>query len=143
MSAMRLTAELFIHNDGTAATIGKVNNRLLPTQITDTNGNYIQIAYKWETNFPGMAINYIVDTLGRVIQFNYGQWPAPTSTSLSSISTPAGTITFGYQSVTMNYSFLTRGCGRECAREFLRGQQRDDSCAANLQLQLFGLRNGL
>jgi RHS repeat-associated protein len=95
------------YNDGTAATIGKVNNRLLPTQITDTNGNYIQIAYKWETNFPGIAINYIVDTLGRVIQFNYGQWPAPTSTSLSSITTPAGTITFGYQSVTMNYSFPT------------------------------------
>ena len=94
------------YNDGTAATIGKVNNRLLPTQITDTNGNYIQVAYKWETNFPGIAINYIVDTLGRVIQFNYGEWPAPTSTSLSSITTPAGTITFGYQSVTMNYSFL-------------------------------------
>ena len=48
------------YNDGTAATIGKVNNRLLPTQITDTNGNYIQVAYKWETNFPGIAINYIV-----------------------------------------------------------------------------------
>src|SRR6185503_15056956 len=95
------------YNDGTAATIGKVNNRLLTTQITDTNGNYIQVAYKWETNFAPMAINYIVDTLGRVIQFNYGEWPAPTSTSLSSISTPAGTITFGYQSVTMNYSFPT------------------------------------
>jgi len=109
MSGTRPTAERFTttlyYNDGTAATIGKVNNRLLPTQITDTNGNYIQVAYKWETNFPGIAINYIVDTLGRVIQFNYGQWPAPTSTSLSSITTPTGTITFGYQSVTMNYSF--------------------------------------
>src|SRR5215510_12471576 len=31
------------YNDGTAVTIGKVNNHLLPTQITDTNGNYIQI----------------------------------------------------------------------------------------------------
>ncbi|HXF39109.1 MAG TPA: RHS repeat-associated core domain-containing protein [Blastocatellia bacterium] len=96
------------YNDGTAATIGKVNNRLLPTQITDTNGNYIQIAYKWESNFPPMAINYIVDTLGRVIQFNYGQWPAPPgSTLLTSISTPAGGVTFGYQTVTMNYSFLS------------------------------------
>lgn len=74
-------------NDGTAVTIGKVNNRLLPTQITDTNGNFVQIAYHWETNFPPMAINYIVDTMGRVIQFNYGEWPAPSSTSLSSIST--------------------------------------------------------
>jgi RHS repeat-associated protein len=94
-------------NDGTQVTIGKVNNRLLPTQITDTNGNYIQVAYVSNTSFPGIAINYIVDTLGRVIQFNYGQWPAPTSTSLSSISTPTGAITFNYQNVTMNYSFLS------------------------------------
>jgi hypothetical protein len=86
-------------------TIGKVNNRLLPTQITDTNGNYVQVAYVSNTSFPGIAINYIVDTLGRVIQFNYGQWPAPTSTSLSSITTPTGTITLSYQNVTMNYSF--------------------------------------
>jgi hypothetical protein len=94
-------------NDGTKVTIGKVNNRLLPTQITDTNGNYVQVAYVSNTSFPGIAINYIVDTLGRVIQFNYGQWPAPTSTSLSSISTPTGTVTFDYQNVTMNYSFLS------------------------------------
>jgi RHS repeat-associated protein len=94
------------YNDGTAVTISKVNNRLLPTQITDSNGNYIQIAYHWETNFPPMAINYIVDTLGRVISFNYGQWPAPSSTSLSSISTPAGTVTLNYQNVTMNYNYL-------------------------------------
>jgi RHS repeat-associated protein len=93
-------------NDGTAVAIGKVNNRLLPTQITDTNGNFIQIAYHWETNFPPMAINYIVDTLGRVIQFHYGEWPAPSSTSLSSITTPTGTVTLGYQSVTMNPNFL-------------------------------------
>lgn len=93
-------------NDGTAVTIGKVNNRLLPTQITDTNGNFIQIGYHWETNFPPMAINYIVDTMGRVIQFNYGEWPAPSSTSLSSISTPSGVVTLGYQTVTMNPNFL-------------------------------------
>src|SRR6266478_1542636 len=90
-------------NDGTAVTIGKVNNRLLPTQITDTNGNYIQIAYHWETNFPPMAINYIVDTLGRVIQFHYDGY---NSTNLTSISTPTGTTTLGYQTVTMNPNFL-------------------------------------
>jgi hypothetical protein len=90
-------------NDGTAATIGKVNNRLLPTQITDTNGNYIQIAYHWETNFPPMAINYIVDTLGRVIQFHYDAY---NSTNLTSIATPTGTVTLGYQTVTMNPNFL-------------------------------------
>jgi len=93
-------------NDGTAMTIGKVNNRLLPTQITDTNGNYIQIAYHWETNFPPMAMNYIVDTLGRVIQFNYGEWPAPSTTSLSSITTPTGGVALGYQTVTMNPNFM-------------------------------------
>lgn len=90
-------------NDGTAVTIGKVNNRLLPTQITDTNGNYIQIAYHWETNFPPMAINYVVDTLGRVIQFHYD---TPNSTNLTSITTPVGTVSLGYQSVTMNPNFL-------------------------------------
>jgi RHS repeat-associated protein len=94
------------YNDGTKMTIGKVNNRLLPTQITDTNGNYVQVAYKWETNYPSIAINYIVDTLGRVIQFNYGEWPAPPgSTLLTSISTPTGGVTFGYQTVTMNQNF--------------------------------------
>ncbi len=92
------------YNDGTAVTIGIVNNRLLPTQITDSNGNYIQIAYRWETNFPGIAINYIVDTLGRVIQFNYGNGPDPTS--LNTITSPLGTVTFGYQTVTMNYNFV-------------------------------------
>jgi RHS repeat-associated protein len=90
-------------NDGTAVTIGKVNNRLLPTQITDTNGNFIQIAYHWETNFPPMAINYIVDTLGRVIQFHYDAY---NSTNLTSISTPTGTVSLGYQTVTMNPNFL-------------------------------------
>ncbi len=90
-------------NDGTAVTIGKVNNRLLPTQITDTNGNYVQIAYHWETNFPPMAVNYVVDTLGRVIQFHYD---TPNSTNLTSITTPAGTVSLEYQSVTMNPSFL-------------------------------------
>ncbi len=90
-------------NDGTAVTIGKVNNRLLPTQITDTNGNYDQIAYHWEMNYPPMAINYVVDTLGRVIQFHYD---TPNSTNLTSITTPAGTVSLGYQTVTMNPNFL-------------------------------------
>ena len=90
------------YNDGTAVTINKVNNRLLPTQITDTNGNYIQVAYKWETNFPPMAINYIVDTMGRVIQFNYDAY---NSTNLTSISTPTGGVTLNYQTVTMNVNF--------------------------------------
>jgi len=94
------------YDDGTSVTIGKVNNRLLPTQITDTNGNYIQIAYRWETNFPGIAISHIVDTLGRVISFNYGEWPSPPGSNLlTSINTPTGGVIFNYQSVTLNHSF--------------------------------------
>jgi RHS repeat-associated protein len=91
-------------NDGTAVTIAKINNRLLPTQITDSNGNYIQIAYHWETNFPPMAINYIVDTLGRVIQFHYDAY---NSTNVTSITTPTGTVSLGYQTVTMGTNFLS------------------------------------
>lgn len=95
------------YQDGTKLTIGLVNNRRLCTQVTDTNGNFIQIAYRWETNYPGIAINYVVDTLGRVISFNYGEWPQPPgSTNLTSITTPAGNVTFSYQTVTMNYNFL-------------------------------------
>ena len=55
-----------------------VNNRLLPTPITDRNGNYIQIAYKPDCfqvgtkcycgYFAPMAIDYVIDTLGRVIR---------------------------------------------------------------------------
>src|SRR6266478_2674260 len=81
------------YNDGMAVTIAKINNRLLPTQITNSNGNYIQIAYHWETNYAPMAINYIVDTLGRVIQFHYDGY---NNTNLTSISTPTGTVTLGY-----------------------------------------------
>jgi hypothetical protein len=51
---------------------------------------------------PGIAINYIVDTLGRVIQFNYGYGSA----TPSSISTPTGTVNLSYQTVTMNYYFV-------------------------------------
>jgi RHS repeat-associated protein len=90
------------YNDGTKVTIGKVNNRLLPTQITDTNGNYVQVAYVSNTGLPGIAINYIVDTLGRVIQFNYGYGSA----TPSSIGTPTGTVNLSYQMVPMNYYYV-------------------------------------
>jgi RHS repeat-associated protein len=87
--------------DGTRVTMGFVNNRLLPTQIIDTNGNYISIAYKSSAmGFSPLAIDTVTDTLGRVIQFNYA------GTGLSSISPPSGTgATFTYQTVTMNTDF--------------------------------------
>jgi hypothetical protein len=69
-----------------------VNNRLLPVGIGDTNGNSVSISYMtfsgggcqtgagfaWRT-----AINYIYDSLGRVIQFNYDS-----CNNLISISAP-------------------------------------------------------
>jgi hypothetical protein len=61
-------------NDGTQVAISVVNNRLLPTEIKDTNGNYVAVTYKQydTTNFPWVqAIDYITDTVGRVIEFEY------------------------------------------------------------------------
>jgi YD repeat-containing protein len=91
--------------DGTRVAIGLYNNRLLPTQITDRNGNYIQIAYKYF--FPwNQAIDYVRDTLGRYIQFNYDG-----CSNLVSITAPAfgsGTRTlaqFDYQSRSLTFSF--------------------------------------
>jgi hypothetical protein len=82
-----------------------LNNRLLPTQITDRNGNYVQVAYK--SFFPWkQAIDYVRDTLGRYIQFNYDG-----CSSLVSITAPAfgsGTRTlaqFDYQSRSLTYTF--------------------------------------
>jgi hypothetical protein len=87
--------------DGTKVTIGFVNNRLLPTQITTTDGNFCQLAYKQAAQgFPPMALDYVVDTLGRVIQFSYS------GTSLIAINPPAGfSATLSYETVTMNTNF--------------------------------------
>jgi hypothetical protein len=103
------------YNDGTSVTVGVVNNRLLPTQITDANGNYIQIAYMNSTlGYPAQAINYVTDTLGRSITFAYDS-----SYALRSIAVPAvgGTsqnpitrkIYFDYQdrALTYNFDFLS------------------------------------
>ena len=39
------------YKDGTAVTISKVNNRLLPTMVVETNGNYVQIAIRQTLGF--------------------------------------------------------------------------------------------
>ena len=67
--------------NGTFTYITVVNNRLLPSTITDRNGNYIQIAYKPDCFEAGgqmfcgysspIALDYVVDTLGRRIEFQY------------------------------------------------------------------------
>jgi RHS repeat-associated protein len=109
------------YQDGTSARFTIVNNRLLPTSINDTNGNYIQITYKPECVqiggtqycdvFAPMAIDYIYDTMGRVMQFNYDS-----NYRLISITAPGfgGTTQnpvtqtiaqFDYQTVTANGTF--------------------------------------
>jgi hypothetical protein len=55
-----------------------------PTQIEDTNGNFISITYRTDANADSQAINTITDTLGRVITFNYNA-----SLQLTSVSGPA------------------------------------------------------
>ncbi|HKR58723.1 MAG TPA: hypothetical protein VJS64_03230, partial [Pyrinomonadaceae bacterium] len=89
------------YQDGTKVTIALVNNRLLPTQVTTTDGNYSQLAYKQASQgFAPMALDYVVDSLGRVIQFAYS------GTSLISINPPSGyAASFSYQTVTMNTNF--------------------------------------
>ncbi|MEK6304443.1 MAG: hypothetical protein AABO41_27455 [Acidobacteriota bacterium] len=60
--------------DGTTVNFTAVNNRLLPTTMYDSNGNYVQVAYKPDCFQVGnetycgyyapMAIDYVTDTLG-------------------------------------------------------------------------------
>ncbi|MBI3651684.1 MAG: RHS repeat protein, partial [Acidobacteria bacterium] len=114
--------------DGTKAGVSLVNNRLVVTQITDTNGNYITITYlsvTCEQNcvencvcpiyWPPLAIDHVTDSLGRIVQFNYDA-----NQNLISITAPGfgGTVQnpvyqtvvqFDYESRTIsnNFSGLT------------------------------------
>jgi RHS repeat-associated protein len=68
------------YNNGITKSVWMVNNRLLVSQIQDSNGNYITISYASQS-FPScqsgagfqwkQAISSITDTLGRVVSFNY------------------------------------------------------------------------
>jgi hypothetical protein len=83
-------------NDSSVA-IGVVNNRMLPYRITDSNGNYITIAYKLtacdpncspckscDPIYPTVMLDYVTDTMGRIIQCNYDA----TTNNLISITAP-------------------------------------------------------
>jgi YD repeat-containing protein len=94
------------YKDGTIVTISIVNNNLLPTMIQDRNGNFFTIAYKDATQgYNPLAIDYITDTLGRVISFVY------TGMDLASITSPAigggnqTWVNFGYVNQALRYSF--------------------------------------
>jgi len=98
------------YNDGTQVSVSLYNNRLLPTQVKDSNGNYVGISYKYGAALP-LAIDFVTDTQGRKIQFSYDG-----SGNLISITAPGygGTAQnpvtrtvaqFDYQSRTLSYNF--------------------------------------
>lgn len=82
-------------NDGTKISISVINNRLLPWRITDSNGNFITVTYKsfyCDTGceycacpiyYPPLTLDYVTDTMGRVIQFSYDSY-----NNLTSITAP-------------------------------------------------------
>lgn len=107
--------------DGTVVKYNLTNNRLLPASIRNRNGDLITIAYRNKTSSfkYRWAIDSIVDSLGRVIQFHYygdTGYPADdangkTTNALATITTPnfgSGTRTLVqlyYQNITLQYNF--------------------------------------
>ncbi len=69
------STKLLIYKNGTRVTYqdfpSQPGQLYRPIQIKDTNGNFITITYRTETN-RDQHINTITDTLGRVVTFNYG-----------------------------------------------------------------------
>lgn len=95
------------YTDGTQVTISIVNNNLLPTQVTDRNGNYLTIAYKDTTQgYNPLAIDFITDTLGRNVQFHYN-----INLNLDYITVPTmnggtqNSVFFFYTNQTLSYNF--------------------------------------
>ncbi|MEK6407970.1 MAG: hypothetical protein AABN34_13495 [Acidobacteriota bacterium] len=104
---------LLHYPDGTTVNFTAINNRLLPTTIYDSNGNYVQVAYKdLESEiYSPVAIDYVIDTLGRKIQFVYdstGKLVSITAPGFGGSSQNPVTRTlveFDYQTVTTNGTF--------------------------------------
>ncbi len=97
--------------DGTRVFIDVYNNRLLPTQISDSNGNYTRIVYKYGFSNP-LAIDYVMDTKGRTVKFNYdasGKLISITAPGLGGTSQTPVTRTvaqFDYESRQLSYNFV-------------------------------------
>jgi RHS repeat-associated protein len=92
--------------------INLVNNRLLVTQITTTNGNYIQIAYQQNLAvYSPFALNYVVDTLGR--QINFGYDTSSGQGLLTSITGPSGGATLTYQQKNLITNFYSNLYGQQ------------------------------
>jgi RHS repeat-associated protein len=100
--------------------INLVNNRLLVTQITSTNGNYIQASYMhtvYDQNgnpigpvYSPFALNYLVDTLGRQINFGYDTGGTGL---LTSVTGPAGGATLTYQARNLVTNFYSNLYGQQ------------------------------
>ncbi|MBA2335897.1 MAG: RHS repeat protein, partial [Blastocatellia bacterium] len=87
------------------------NTHVVPTRITDAQGNYITITYQ---NRPGENIETITDTMGRVITFHYDasgrliEVRAPRMQDQNPIYGSGATrtlIRIHYKQLTLNYSF--------------------------------------
>ncbi|MGH9825275.1 MAG: hypothetical protein ACREDR_18755, partial [Blastocatellia bacterium] len=100
--------------------INLVNNRLQVTQITGLNGNYVQAAYMQNVYdqhgnpippvYSPFALNYVVDTLGR--QINFGYDTSSGTGLLTSISGPSGGATLTYQQKNLIYNFYSNQFGQ-------------------------------
>ncbi|MGH9761541.1 MAG: hypothetical protein ACREAC_11990, partial [Blastocatellia bacterium] len=91
--------------NGSVMSMSVLNNYIQPTQMMDTNGDYMTFAYEDSSQgYSPLALASITDTLGRIDTFNYDALKR-----LSSISTPAqggGTtqlwlFTYGTNSLTV------------------------------------------
>jgi len=108
--------------DGSIVKYDEPNNRLVPTSIKNRNGELITIAYRTkDVNFPyRWAIDFITDSLGRVVQFKYygdTGYPADPANgkpddALAAVLAPnfggSGTRTLvqiDYQDITLKYDF--------------------------------------
>lgn len=84
-----------------------------PTQITDTNGNFISISYRSDSTdlVSDQQLNTITDTLGRVLNYNYvtnSSGKLQLHTITQSINGATFTwATFAWGTVALNYSFAS------------------------------------
>ncbi len=96
--------------DGTQLGVTLVNNRYVVNSVKDTNGNYVSLSYKSGV-LSLLAIDFVTDTQGRKIQFNYN--PAGNLISITAPGyggTAGNPVTrtvaqFDYQSRTLGYNF--------------------------------------
>ncbi|HXF39383.1 MAG TPA: BACON domain-containing carbohydrate-binding protein, partial [Blastocatellia bacterium] len=104
------------YTDGTLVTFDLINNRRLPSSIRTNNGDTITIAYKTfvknnpdpSLNFPfRWAIDYIYDSLGRYVRFNYDSTPRLVSITAKDKggATDRVLCQIDYTDITLNYNF--------------------------------------